>query len=220
VPAKRKYATEEDRKAGAVAVTREWRRANADRMRKLRREAYARQKARMAVDSGYASTRRAKNCKSSAAWLKTAKGKQYKAVADRLHAERVKADPLRLAKARATKAASARARLASDPQARLAKNLRNRIGMAVARLAPKAAKTEELVGCTISRLRVMLESQWKPGMSWANYTTDGWHIDHIRPLASFDLTDPDQQRVAFHYTNLQPLWSADNLRKGSSLGVA
>jgi HNH endonuclease. len=52
-------------------------------------------------------------------------------------------------------------------------------------------------------------------MSWDNYGRDGWHIDHIRPCASFDLTDPEQQRQCFHYTNLQPLWAADNIRKGA-----
>jgi len=52
-------------------------------------------------------------------------------------------------------------------------------------------------------------------MSWDNYGYRGWHIDHIRPCASFDLTDPEQQRECFHYTNLQPLWWQDNLRKGT-----
>lgn len=40
-----------------------------------------------------------------------------------------------------------------------------------------------------------------------------WHIDHIKPCCSFDLTKADQQRECFHFTNLQPLWAKDNLRK-------
>ena len=52
-------------------------------------------------------------------------------------------------------------------------------------------------------------------MSWDNHGYDGWHVDHIRPCASFDLTDEEQVRKCFHYTNLQPLWAKDNLRKGS-----
>ena len=50
-------------------------------------------------------------------------------------------------------------------------------------------------------------------MSWDNYGTHGWHIDHIRPCASFDLSDEEQQKICFHYTNLQPLWAEDNLKK-------
>lgn len=54
-------------------------------------------------------------------------------------------------------------------------------------------------------------------MTWANYGKSGWHIDHIKPCASFDLSDPDQQKACFHYSNLQPLWAFDNLSKGAKL---
>jgi hypothetical protein len=46
-----------------------------------------------------------------------------------------------------------------------------------------------------------------------------WHIDHIIPCASFDLTKPEQQRQCFHYTNLQPLWAFENLSKGSKINL-
>jgi len=49
---------------------------------------------------------------------------------------------------------------------------------------------------------------------WDNYGS-GWHIDHIRPCSSFDLSDEEQQRACFHHSNLQPLWVKDNLEKGS-----
>lgn len=54
-------------------------------------------------------------------------------------------------------------------------------------------------------------------MSWQNRGRghDKWHIDHVRPCASFDLTDPEQQKQCFHWSNMQPLWQTDNLRKGS-----
>jgi hypothetical protein len=44
-----------------------------------------------------------------------------------------------------------------------------------------------------------------------------WHIDHITPCTAFDLTDPEQQKKCFHYTNLQPLWASDNIRKGNKI---
>ena len=42
-----------------------------------------------------------------------------------------------------------------------------------------------------------------------------WHVDHIIPCASFDLTDPKQQKICFHWSNLQPLKAIDNLKKGT-----
>ena len=57
------------------------------------------------------------------------------------------------------------------------------------------------------------ENKFKPGMAWGNHSKDGWHIDHIVPLASFDLSDPDQVKQACHYSNLQPLWTEENLQK-------
>ena len=62
-------------------------------------------------------------------------------------------------------------------------------------------------------LKQHLESQFKDGMSWNNHGVKGWHIDHIKPCASFDLTDPEEQKKCFHFSNLQPLWWIDNLKK-------
>ena len=72
------------------------------------------------------------------------------------------------------------------------------------------------LGCSIEELKKYLESKFVGDMSWDNYGRFGWHIDHIRPLCSFDLTDPRQLSQACHYTNLQPLMWKDNLSKGKS----
>ena len=78
----------------------------------------------------------------------------------------------------------------------------------------KSKRTEELLGCTIEEAKAHLASLFTDGMSWDNHGE--WHIDHIRPCASFDLTDPEQQKQCCHYTNLQPLWAADNLAKSDN----
>lgn len=78
----------------------------------------------------------------------------------------------------------------------------------------KAAKTEEYLGCTVAECRAHLESLFLPGMSWDNHGE--WHIDHIRPCASFDFSDQEQIKECMHYTNLQPLWAKDNLSKSDT----
>lgn len=55
-------------------------------------------------------------------------------------------------------------------------------------------------------------------MTWDNWTYSGWHIDHIRPLSSFDLTKESDRRKALHFTNLQPLWQKDNFEKSDRVG--
>ncbi len=78
----------------------------------------------------------------------------------------------------------------------------------------KSKPTMELIGCSIEHLKLHLQSQFKKGMTWNNYGFYGWHIDHIRPCCSFDLSKAEEQRKCFHYTNLQPLWAKENLKKG------
>lgn len=65
-------------------------------------------------------------------------------------------------------------------------------------------------------LKNWLKLQFKEKMSFENYGT--WHIDHIRPCSSFDLSLSEHQEACFHYTNLQPLWAKENLKKGKSHG--
>jgi hypothetical protein len=87
----------------------------------------------------------------------------------------------------------------------------------------KSKKTMDLIGCSADFLKKHLENQFQPGMSWNNYGnpngdhSECWHIDHILPCASFDLSDPKQQQKCFHYSNLQPLWAKDNMSKGAKI---
>lgn len=96
----------------------------------------------------------------------------------------------------------------------IADRLRTRIRIALKHSGvKKSVSMTSLLGCTIEFLKGWLESQFKTGMSWQNHGE--WHIDHKRPCASFNLTDLEQQKICFHYTNLQPLWALENIRKGA-----
>lgn len=109
-----------------------------------------------------------------------------------------------------------RRRYAEDPQFKLALRVRNRLNLALKhRSRPSSLITG--VGCSIAELVAHIEAQFAPGMSWVNWGRGKgkWHLDHIIPLSSFDLTDPLQFAKATHYSNLQPLWEEDNLKKGS-----
>ena len=104
----------------------------------------------------------------------------------------------------------------NDAQYKLGFNLRASIRRALKNASVKRReRAEELLGCTIEELKSHIERLWLDGMDWSNHTKNGWHIDHIRPCASFDLTDLSQQKECFHYTNLQPLWASENESKGS-----
>ncbi len=85
----------------------------------------------------------------------------------------------------------------------------------------KAAKTMDLIGCSSAALRKHIESQWTEGMDWTTYGLGHgkWQIDHVRPLVSFALSDPEQQRQAFHFSNLKPEWWVSNAAKSGRSGA-
>lgn len=104
---------------------------------------------------------------------------------------------------------------------RLKKIARSRIYNAIKRLErvenPRMRyRTEKMIGCTIEQLRSHLELRFKRGMTWNNHGTH-WHIDHIIPMAHFNLTDDSQLLAASHYTNMQPMLAAENLEKSDKL---
>ncbi|MDB4498304.1 hypothetical protein N9251_03075 [Gammaproteobacteria bacterium] len=112
--------------------------------------------------------------------------------------------------------ANRRQRYKDDPSYRLkfliAARMRSALG------SDKSAGTIELLGCDADYFKRHLESQFTTGMHWGQRGL--WHLDHIQPLAAFDLTDPVEQRYAFHWSNVQPLWAEDNLRKNDKYDPA
>ena len=69
------------------------------------------------------------------------------------------------------------------------------------------------LGCTWLMFKQHMESLFRDGMSWENYGRGGWEVDHIKSLNCFDLSDPEQRKLAGNYTNIQPLWQKENRQK-------
>ena len=107
-------------------------------------------------------------------------------------------------------------KLDNDIQYKLACSLRDRLRKAIKGNAKVGSAVVDL-GCPIVFFKKYLESKFQLGMNWENWGlgNEKWHIDHIKPLIKFDLTDREQLLIACHYTNLQPLWQKDNLKKGA-----
>ena len=97
----------------------------------------------------------------------------------------------------------------NDPFYRLKSILRSRLS----KLIKGEVSAVSDLGCTVEELKKYLESKFLPGMSWDNHSSRGWHIDHVIPLASAN--SEEELKKLCHYSNLQPLWSEDNLSKGS-----
>ena len=109
-----------------------------------------------------------------------------------------------------------------NPHVKIRDNLSLRMRLALKEQnLTKRNTTYKLVGCPIEFLKKYLERQFYPhpktgmNMNWKNYTRKGWHIDHIKPCASFNLSDPKQQLKCFNYKNLQPLWAEENIKKSN-----
>lgn len=98
----------------------------------------------------------------------------------------------------------------TEPEYKLKIYFRNRLRRY---FKSKSFHTMDFVGCSIEQLMNHIESQFLPGMTWDNHTKFGWHIDHKIPCSKFDLTKPEHVKQCFHWTNLQPLWWNDNLKK-------
>lgn len=93
-----------------------------------------------------------------------------------------------------------------DVNYKIANRLRHRLSTAI-----KGGGSINYLGCSVEDFKKYIESQFQPGMTWDNWTSYGWHIDHIIPLSTLDLTVQDNLIKACHYSNLRPLWWNENL---------
>ena len=104
----------------------------------------------------------------------------------------------------------------SDPIFKLKGDIRHRLRIFLnLHNMKKTNSTFKMVGCTPALLKEYLEKRFKPGMTWKNHARDGWHIDHIIPLAS--AKTPEAMEKLMHYSNLQPLWAIENIKKGNKI---
>ena len=128
------------------------------------------------------------------------------------NAERVKAYRKAYREANPEKVRACLKACRSKPHRKIRDNMALRMRNAI-KSGSKSASTTELLGASGKFVKKHIEAQWTEGMSWETYGPQGWHIDHEKPCASFDLTDPEEQRKCFHYSNLKPLWWPDNIKK-------
>lgn len=125
----------------------------------------------------------------------------------------VKNNPAYAREQRLRRQAKASERRASDPAYRLACLLRCGLYKAL-KGSQKSERIQTLLGCSFKEAQQHIERQFTRGMTWDNWG-EVWHVDHIRPLASFDLTKPEQLAQVCHFTNLRPLPKSENLAKGA-----
>ncbi|NBO36494.1 hypothetical protein EBU91_03005 [bacterium] len=96
---------------------------------------------------------------------------------------------------------------------RIKLNYRSRISGIINGIGRKSKKTEEMLGCSWETFVKYLEQNFKKGMNWNNY--GDWHIDHVIPLCTAKTVD--ELNKLTHYTNCQPLWAEENLKKGAKI---
>jgi hypothetical protein len=136
----------------------------------------------------------------------------------RLYHKKWRADPIKNAKRKAQQKKYRCNKLIINNNYKLSMALRIRLSCALKNNQKVGSAIRDL-GCSIEELKSYLESKFQEGMSWENYGRKKgikcWEIDHVVPISNFNLEDPEQFKKACHYTNLQPLWAEDNLKKSN-----
>lgn len=105
-----------------------------------------------------------------------------------------------------------------DPQFCALLTMRKLVARACERIKAnrrQIGRTAAVLGYTSQEFKAHIERQFLPGMTWENHGE--WHVDHIHPLASFDLLDPAQRKAANDLPNLRPIWAEDNLKKSDAV---
>lgn len=105
-----------------------------------------------------------------------------------------------------------KSRKQNDANFKKSLSLRNRLYAAIRSEQISGTIIDEL-GCSIAFFKHYIAAKFSPGMTWENWGIVTWHLDHIKPLSSFDLTNRSQYLEACHYTNYQPLWAEENRAK-------
>ena len=107
-----------------------------------------------------------------------------------------------------------REKLKNDPVFRAQMNLRLRLYEFIKKgKYRKYGRFKTMLGCDWDYFKKHIESQFEQGMSWSNYGK--WEIDHVIPISVWDLSKEEDQMLASHYTNLQPLWAEENRKKSN-----
>ena len=206
-------------------AAKEWAASNPTRRREVRLDWNARNKKQKRLSS--AALRQRKLKEQGGAFLETDRERVRRwrannpasaaATQARAYRKRCKEKP----EAERARRALARQRMLKHPVRSIAYRLSAVVRSAIKRQpVVKSQHMVDLIGCTVPQFMAHIAKQFRPGMSWHNWSRDGWHLDHIRPVSSFDLSKPDQQSLCFHFTNYQPLWAPDNIRKGAKDPIA
>lgn len=133
--------------------------------------------------------------------------------------EKIKAEKSAYCKANRAKInVKINARFATDLRFRIECILRSRVRKSLRNYkASKSSRFLALLGCTIEFFRDHIAAQFTEGMSWDKVMSGEIHIDHRTPVRAFNLVEPAQQALCFHYSNHRPMWAKENLAKSDLL---